>query len=166
MNTLLPFPSFSSLGLLSNADLGTQIYEAGEILYTLTQCPVGWYKNQAAMQWYGCLHALKSYYNHCIVLWGQRGFTVDRKIEPPDLFLAQRRPAWVGDPRVHAFHRATLLNRNPAFYARYTWQDRLDTKAIYPDMHRYGAQVRGHVPTDYKPMVEYNWSKFFGSFHV
>lgn len=165
MNTLLPFPSLSSLGLLANADLGIQIHEADELIYLLEKCPVGWYKSKEAMQWFGHLEALKAYYNHCIILWGQRGFTPDRRIYPGlDLRYSTKLPAWVGDERVHSFHRGILLKRRPDFYKQYGWT--ISDKPIYPDMHTYGLALREHTIPEYQPMVEFDWAKWRRSFHT
>ena len=166
MNTLLPFPSFNSIGLLSNADLGVQIYEAAELVHLFQDCPAGWHKNPAVLQWYGYLEALKDYYNNCILHWANRGFNQDRKRLETDLRYSTKLPPWVGDPRIHAFHRATLLKRNPNFYSRYAWKDRLDIAEIYPNMHDFGVKMREHLQPAYAPPVEFNWSKFFRSFHT
>lgn len=160
MNTLLPFSSFNSLGLLSNADLGIQIHEAAELVHLLEDCPVGWHKSKEAMQWFGHLEALKAYYNLCIVLWGQRGFTPNRKIYTNlDLRFSTKLPAWVGDERVHSFHRGILLKRRPDFYNRYGWK--ISETPIYPDMHTYGLALREHKIPEYQPMVEFDWNAFY-----
>jgi hypothetical protein len=136
MNTLLPFPSFNSIGLLSNNDLILQINHAQELIHLLEDCPSGWYKNEAAMQWYGFLETLKAYYNQCVTLWVQRGFTTDRKIITGlDLRYSTKLPPWIGDERVHGFHRAFLIARNPSFYSRYNWP-RTPVRPFYPNTHK------------------------------
>lgn len=170
MNTLLPFASFSSLGLLSNADLGVQIHEASELLACYSNWNNSYWVNappehkafrDTYKQWWGYEEALKDYYNFCLVLWAQRGFRSDRKKYEIDLRRSTKIPPWIGDERVHAFHRATLLKRNPGFYSRYAWKDRLDIAEIYPDMHRYGAQMRSYAVPDYKPQEAFDLDKFF-----
>lgn len=160
MNTLLPFPSFNSLGLLTDADLGMQIYEADEIIHLLRDCPVGWHRSREAMQWYGYLDTLKSYFNHLIVLWGQRGFTPSRKIYTGlDLRYSTKLPPWIGDERVHSFHRGILLKRRPDFYKTYGWT--CSQVPIYPDMHSYGVAMREHSKPAYEPPMKFNWSGFY-----
>jgi len=163
MNTLLPFPSLNSIGLLSNADLGVQIYEAGELVHLLVDAPAGWYKEPAAMQWYGHIDALKAYYNLCVILWGQRGFKQERKIYTGlDLRYSTKLPPWVGDERVHTFHRATLVSRRPDFYKRYAWKVPETIKPFYPDMHE--RDDLGNLK--YKPVVDFNFSHFLNKFTV
>jgi hypothetical protein len=164
MNTLLPFPSLNSIGLLSNADLAIQIYHASELVHLLEDCPVGWYREEAALQWYGHLDALKAYHNQCVILWGQRGFTPNRKIYTGlELRYSTKLPPWVGDERVHAFHRYTLMAGNPSFYSRYNWP-RTRVRPIYPNMH--SRDDRGELIYSKEAPQEFNWDKYLNQFTV
>ena len=70
--------------------------------------------------------------------------------------------AWVGDERVHTFHRATLVSRRPDFYKRYAWKVPETIKPFYPDMHE--RDDLGNLK--YKPVVDFNFSHFLNKFTV
>ncbi|MDE2097319.1 MAG: hypothetical protein KGL39_08760 [Patescibacteria group bacterium] len=164
MNTYLPFASFNSLGLLSNADLAVQVYQAREIIHLLEDAPFGWYKEPASLQWYGYIDALKDYYNLCVVNWVRRGFKTDCK-PYTDLNLrdAAKLPPWVGDERVHSYHRSALWHRSPTFYSRYGWA-KTDLRPFYPNLH--ARDDFGKLIYEKEKPKEFNWNRFFNEFRV
>ncbi|HKV83887.1 MAG TPA: MSMEG_6728 family protein [Ktedonobacterales bacterium] len=132
MQTFLPYPNFrQTAACLDSRRLGKQRVEAYQILRTL-QNPAqrGWQRHPAVLMWRGYEEALRDYMNAMIQEWVRRGFrntmAVAAVTEPPTL------PPWLGEPALHAAHRANLLRKDPAFYGQYGWSEPPDLPFIWP----------------------------------
>lgn len=133
MQTFLPYPDlFESLSALDNRRLGKQRVEALQVLRALEREHYGWKHHPCVRMWAGYCDALKAYYNIAVALWVARGF----KNSMPFLYPANPvPPPWLGDPRLHASHRANLLRKDAEFYGRYEWTEEPLTGYWWPAGH-------------------------------
>jgi hypothetical protein len=70
--------------------------------------------------WAGYENALRLYMNACIREWVRRGFA--NEMAYGDVRGSVRMPPWLGDPRLHESHRASLLRKDQLYYARFGWE--------------------------------------------
>lgn len=121
MQTFLPYADFeASARALDDRRLGKQRVEAYQIVRAAKGITRGWRNHPATLMWRGHEGALQLYMNACIREWRRRGFTNTMSLARPrraDL------PAWLGDERLHASHRANLLRKDPAHYGAHGWTD-------------------------------------------
>jgi hypothetical protein len=87
--------------------------------------------------WKGFEMALGAYGKAVCAEWIRRGYqdTTREKIES----LLQRcpkqrrlRPCWLGDERLHASHRSSLLRKLPEHYSRFGWKEPDDMPYFWP----------------------------------
>jgi hypothetical protein len=134
MQTFLPFPGFAdSAAVLDERRLGKQRVEALQVLRALTRSGYGWQHHPAVQMWRGHEEALAAYGLAMAAEWCRRGhpdtcaatIRVDLAAagfaaEPRDedeLARMGAMPWWLGDPAVHASHRAALVRKAPEHYA-------------------------------------------------
>lgn len=112
MQTFLPFPDYyESARSLDNKRLSNQRRES----FTLLRG--GWRFHPAAKMWWGYGYQLTLYSlaicDECII----RGYSDSRHLFWPFLELSKTEsPWWLGMEEFHKAHRASLLQKFPAFY--------------------------------------------------
>ena len=133
MQTFLPYRSFARTArVLDDRRLGKQRVEAMQILRALTRPVYGWKHHPAVRMWRGHEEALASYALEICREWCDRGYadtcatTILQDLEeaglpvPPrsqaELADAGALPAWLGQRRFHASHRAALVRKDPEHY--------------------------------------------------
>src|SRR4051794_37380613 len=139
MQTFLPYPGFAaSAAVLDERRLGKQRVEALQVLRALTRPGYGWQHHPAVRMWRGREEALAAYGLAMAAEWCRRGhpdtcastiradlaaagFDAEPRGEEA-LASAGAMPWWLGDPAVHASHRAALVRKDPDHYA-----------ALFPD---------------------------------
>jgi hypothetical protein len=122
MQTFMPYPCFRrSVRALDNRRLGKQRVEAFQILRALRGLSKGWRSHPATLMWRGHEPALEQYLRECVLAWVERGFrnTMSIPAKRHDIPM----PVWMGDERLHASHRANLLRKDAAYYARHGWSE-------------------------------------------
>lgn len=127
MQTFLPYRDFAENSrCLDSKRLGKQRVEVLQILNALTDpSKKGWKNHPCTRMWRGHEGALIRYGVAICEEWTRRGFrdTVREKLlarMPP---LDTGDPAWLGDERLHASHRATLLRKAPDHYRGFGWDE-------------------------------------------
>jgi Pyrimidine dimer DNA glycosylase len=132
MQTFLPYADFAaSAAVLDPRRLGKQRVEALQILRAITWPTYGWKHHPAVRMWAAHPGALASYGLAVCAEWVARGhadtcaatITTDLAsagLPAPrsqhDLAHLNQLPAWLGDPRLHRSHQATLVRKNPDHY--------------------------------------------------
>ncbi len=128
MQTFLPYPSFEhSAAVLDDKRLGKQRVEVLQIMNALTNPDAkGWKNHPATLMWRGYEASLVHYGIVVCDEWLRRGFkdTVRGKLLAfgfdPESAIA---PPWLGDERVHAGHRASLLRKDGEYYGKNGWTE-------------------------------------------
>jgi hypothetical protein len=116
MQTFLPSRSFAISAIaLDKARLGKQRVEAYQILRALEGKSKGWTNHPATKMWRGYERALRNYLRAMIEEWISRGYKNTMEIPPHDPDAPM--PPWLGDPALHASHRANLRRKDPKHYA-------------------------------------------------
>lgn len=146
MQTFLPYTDFQDSALcLDNKRLNSQSKEARQIINALEKLELGekagWQHHPATLMWEGHIPALKMYANHILQECVRRGFRM--KAEPFRFSLPEHvsvhaveklpvmefvklitpLPWWWGREEFHSSHRSKLLQKNPAHYGQYDWQE-------------------------------------------
>jgi hypothetical protein len=130
MQTFLPYADFTaSAQALDDKRLGKQRVEVLQILRALHRPGYGWRNHPAVLMWRGYEAALGCYGVAICREWCRRGHAdtcetkiLDelREIGAPVVNcrrLAKKAlPPWLGDERLHASHRASLLRKDPDWY--------------------------------------------------
>jgi hypothetical protein len=134
MQTFLPYPDFEqALDCLDYKRLGKQRVEAFQILRIMERKKMNiyaaWGNHPAVLMWEGYENALKHYMNTAIQLWKSRGYKNTMQEMPVKQIII---PPWLGDERLHASHRASLLSKNPAFYKLYGWKEQPGVEYFWP----------------------------------
>jgi len=132
MQTFVPYADFDACArCLDDRRLGKQRVEAYQVLNALADPRNRWRRHPTVRMWAGYEDALRLYMNACIDEWVRRGFVnnMERAAASPDAPL----PPWLGDERLHASHRASLLRKSPSFYRRYGWTDDPCTPYFWPE---------------------------------
>lgn len=120
MQTFLPYADFlETARCLDDRRLGKQRVEAMQILNALTNATNRWRRHPAVRMWAGYESALRAYLNCCIEEWVRRGYRNRMALAPVP--ASTRMPRWLGDPRLHDSHRASLLRKDHAYYGRFGW---------------------------------------------
>lgn len=123
MQTFLPYPDFAaSAAALDDRRLGKQRVEVLQVLRALRRPVYGWKNHPAVRMWRGHEAALAAYGVAVCREWRARGHadTCEDKIlaelgaAPADDPVP---PPWLGDERLHASHRASLVAKDPDWYA-------------------------------------------------
>ena len=135
MQTFLPFADFAeSARCLDNRRLGKQRVEVLQILNAI-QDPTrkGWKNHPCTLMWRSHVPVLIEYGVAICDEWIGRGFrdTVRAKLLdrlPPGEPIS--RPGFLGDPKLHANHRAKLLHKDPDHYGQFGWSE-LPSEATY-----------------------------------
>jgi len=132
LQTFLPYPCFTrSAACLDYRRLGKQRVECLQIFRanSLTDPTVGWRNHPATLMWRGFDQALASYALAICEEWSRRNyvsnitsFFLDFLATCPD-WTDTCDPPWLGDERLHASHRASLLTKDPAHYSRFGWTE-------------------------------------------
>jgi hypothetical protein len=139
VQTFLPYPDFAaSAAALDPKRLGKQRVEALQVLRALTRPGYGWQRHPAVRMWVGYVEGVGAYGAAMCLEWAARGGadtvagTIGRDLAAAglpsvprtqhELARTQALPAWIGDERVHASHRAALVRKDPAHY-----------RALFPD---------------------------------
>lgn len=130
MQTFLPYAKFAqSAEVLDRARLGKQRIEAKQIVQTLERVTtgatkgVGWRNHPAVKMWAGHEGSLCRYAIAICLEWRQRGYRDSQLpwFRERLVRYSTRVPKWLGDPRVHASHRANLIRKAPGHYSRFGW---------------------------------------------
>jgi hypothetical protein len=133
MQTFLPYADFAaSAAALDDRRLGKQRVEALQVLRALTRETYGWKHHPAVRMWVGYELALASYGLAICAEWVARGhadtcaatMAVDLAAaglpaaRPQSALRARGQlPPWLGDDRLHRSHQASLVRKDPSFYA-------------------------------------------------
>ncbi|MEP6761965.1 MAG: MSMEG_6728 family protein [Sporichthyaceae bacterium] len=133
MQTFLPYADFAaSAAALDDRRLGKQRVEALQVLRALTRESYGWKHHPAVRMWLGYERALASYGLAICAEWVARGHadtcaatmavdlaTAGLPAARPQSALraGAQLPPWLGDDRLHRSHQASLVRKDPAFYA-------------------------------------------------
>lgn len=141
MQTFLPDPDFEkSAAALDEKRLGKQRVEVIQIIRALTRPGYGWAHHPAVLMWRGYEEALGRYGLTCCRRWTGLGYGdtcadtivndlaaagVSTVRTQEELAAAGALPPWLGDERLHASHRASLVRKDPQHY-----------RSQYPDVDR------------------------------
>ena len=132
MQTFLPYPDFvASSEVLDDRRLGKQRVETLQVLRALTRETYGWKHHPAVLMWVGHEAALAAYGVANCEVWVRRGYgdtcaaTMAEDLAlaglpPPRSQVAlgaELMPPWLGDERLHRSHQASLVRKDPEFYA-------------------------------------------------
>lgn len=132
MQTFLPDPDFQkSARALDSLRLGKQRPETLQILNALSNPNYGWQNHPAVQMWRGAEAFLIQYGFAICEEWKRRGYndTVEERLHV--MLIGRRltygserdkRPWWLGDPRLHISHQSNLLRKAPWAYA-HLWPD-------------------------------------------
>jgi len=117
VNTFLPYADFKKTAeCLDVKRLGKQRLEAHMIINILENpSKLGWRNHPAVKMWRGYIDALKMYFNAIVQEWIEREYVNNYSFyEIPD---EVEMPWWMGNDDFHMSHQASLLRKNPEFYA-------------------------------------------------
>jgi hypothetical protein len=132
MQTFLPYADFAaSAAALDDRRLGKQRVEALQIIRALTRETYGWKHHPAVLMWAGYELALASYGMAICAEWVARGradtcaatMAADLALaglpapSPQSALRSDTLPCWLGDERLHRSHQASLVRKDPSFYA-------------------------------------------------
>lgn len=153
MQTFLPYPEFlRSARALDQRRLGKQRVETLQVLRGLTWPRYGWRHHPAVKMWAGYEEALACYGLTVCAVWRATGradtcavalgvdlaaacgITDVRAQE--ELAVGGELPPWLGDEALHRSHRAALLRKDPAFYARMFGEEPSDIPYVWPASDR------------------------------
>ena len=129
MQTFLPLADFrASAEVLDYRRLGKQRLEARQLVNTIVN-KGGWSHHPAAHMWQNNVAALMRYHDVCIDEWVRRGYVNTMfKYNVP----CYEMPAWFGDDRFHATHRAALLFKAPDHYRNFDWKEKPELNYLWP----------------------------------
>mmetsp|Transcript_22204 Transcript_22204/g.56016 ORF Transcript_22204/g.56016 Transcript_22204/m.56016 type:complete len:115 (+) Transcript_22204:120-464(+) len=83
--------------------------------------------------WRGFEPALAMYYNAAVKEWARRGHrNIECVLEEVDAGQVQM-PAWLGEEKLHACHRAALLCKDPQHYGRFGWSEQPSVEYLWPE---------------------------------
>lgn len=117
MQTFVPLYTFEKCAqVLDRQRLGKQRLEAIQLVRTVNGETQGWRNHPAAKMWRGHVGALARYGVAMCDEWLRRGYKDTLKAQL--LAYADNSPApdWWLDERVHASHRARLIEKLPSYY--------------------------------------------------
>ena len=135
MQTFLPYPDFdASARCLDDRRLGKQRVEVLQILNAI-QDPTkkGWQNHPCTRMWRPHPGALVRYGLAICEEWRRRGYrdTVLEKLLDR-CAPSEENPPWLGDPRLHTSHRASLLRKDPGHYGAFGWAGSLGDESYWP----------------------------------
>lgn len=110
--------------------LGKQRVEAMQLINIQEGRTKTWSNHPASRMWDGYVDALKSYCNHMIVEWKNRGYNNTMKfysLTSPVYF-----PPWMKDEAFHASHRAALLYKDYEYYKQFGWVEKPELNYVWP----------------------------------
>ncbi len=132
MQTFLPYAEFRrTAAVLDDRRLGKQRVEALQILRALTLETYGWKRHPAVLMWAGAEPGLVAYGLEICAEWVRRGradtcaATIRADAALAGVAVAESEeaarglgalPWWLGDERLHASHRASLVRKDPDWY--------------------------------------------------
>ena len=136
MQTFLPLEDFTaSAKSLDYRRLGKQRVEAKQILNALEGAAAGqkagWVTHPAVLMWRGFEDALRYYHDVMIQEWVARGYNNNMPVFDVNPDQVEY-PAWVGDERFHASHRANLLRKDFAYYQQHGWSEDPEIPYFWP----------------------------------
>ncbi len=133
VQTFLPYADFAaSAAALDDRRLGKQRVEALQVLRALTRETYGWKHHPAVRMWVGYERALAAYGLAICEEWVARGHAdtcaatmaadltaagLPAPVPQSALRSDTPLPRWLGDERLHRSHRASLVRKDPEFYA-------------------------------------------------
>ena len=140
MQTFLPSPDIpTSARMLDYRRLGKQRVEAKQILNAIARSQAGqkagWVSHPAVLMWKGFEKALRYYHDVMIQEWVSRGYNNNMPLfgtRPSQIQF----PTWLGDPRLHASHRANLLRKDFEYYQQHGWSEDPETPYFWPVTNR------------------------------
>jgi hypothetical protein len=142
VQTFLPYAGFAeSAAVLDDKRLGKQRVETLQILRALCREKYGWKRHPAVLMWQGYEAALACYGVAVCDEWISRGRqdTCRDKILEEVLEItgthdvcSAPRPPWLGDERLHASHRSSLLRKDPDHYSSRFISDPDDLPYFWP----------------------------------
>mmetsp|Transcript_21199 Transcript_21199/g.54325 ORF Transcript_21199/g.54325 Transcript_21199/m.54325 type:complete len:206 (+) Transcript_21199:132-749(+) len=89
--------------------------------------------------WRGFEPALAMYYNAAVKEWARRGHrNIECVLEEVDAGQVQM-PAWLGEEKLHACHRAALLCKDPQHYGRFGWSEQPSVEYLWPEKQADGT---------------------------
>jgi len=136
MQTFLAYPEFvKSARVLDRQRLGKQRIEAKLLLEIALGRESRWENHPASLMWRPYPWALAMYGWHICNEWRRRGyednqlgfFDAQVKLHIPNVV-----PPWLGDPRLHASHRAALLHKFPEHYQQFNWAEQPVINYFWP----------------------------------
>jgi hypothetical protein len=144
VQTFLPYESFrESARVLDRRRLGKQRIEAIQILrINLGLSTPGWANHPAVKMWRDHETWLFHYTRTMRDEWAYRGYrndATDKHLDEIESLIGTDirradRPAWLGDERIHASHRANLVRKMPEYYGR-LWPDVIPQDGyVWPSM--------------------------------
>lgn len=134
MQTFLPYADFAATArVLDERRLGKQRVEVLQILRALYRPTYGWKHHPAVLMWKGYEQALVCYGLVICREWCGRGRAdtcavkivdelaeaIGRPIDEDEVCRSAVMPPWLGDERVHASHRSSLLRKDPDWYGEH-----------------------------------------------
>lgn len=135
MQTFLPYVDFTrSAQCLDTKRLVKQIVECQQIFNALLLPEAkGWKNHPAVTQWKGYESSLLDYMAEMVEEYFQR-FPAKRgnskswnyvlkTFWATGLIGRSESPHWLGNPELHASHRANLLRKDPTFYGTFGWTE-------------------------------------------
>lgn len=124
MQTFLPTTNLiAAPRYLSRQHLGKQRIEVLQILRTLAGNARGWRNHPAVAMWAGYEGALVAYGLSACDQWIARGYLDTRRPLIAAYAAPVVHPPWL-DEAFCAVHRGVLLDKQPAWYERWGWQER------------------------------------------
>ena len=132
MQTFLPLEDFSqSARVLDSSRLGKQRVETLQILKALADPAYGWQNHPAVAMWRGADAWLMQYGIAVCDEWISRGYKDSLGVQFHEMLIGRRlcygseadkKPWWLGDPRLHISHQSNLLRKAPWAYG-HLWPD-------------------------------------------
>ena len=129
MQTFMPYSDVRKIARsLDYRRLGKQRVEAMQILNAIKN-QNGWRNHPIVKMWTGHEKALMLYCNEMIVEWKRRGYNNTMKTYPVKGKVSF--PAWWGNQKLHASHRAALLTKNPDHYSQFKWKEKPEISYVW-----------------------------------
>lgn len=150
MQTFLPYPDFTdTASVLDRQRLGKQRVEAYQVLRNLLGISSrGWSNHPAVKMWDGYEFHLARYGAAICREWVNRGYkdTLWPKFNEMGADCVGSSlpltPPWLGDPDLHASHRANLLRKDPIWYGQFGWTEDPSLPYVWPTPIATPAQAR------------------------
>lgn len=138
MQTFLPYSNFKlCASVLDYRRLNKQRLETKQILLALRDPEYGWQNHPAVTMWRGYEDVLIMYGIAVCEEWINRGY--NDNVDLLNWFKNQQihnfalAPKWLGNPRLHSSHRATLLAKDYNWYSRFNWREQPVINYYWPN---------------------------------